>query len=294
MAVNETYLSQIALFAFGFAPRGWATCSGQLMPINQNQALFSLLGTTYGGNGTTTFALPDLRGRVPLCAGAGHVLGEVGGTEAVTLSAMQMPVHTHQLDISALTAAARCKDGGANRWTPLSSVPAIEGSGSQPFTDDPLTTGTSVVRAVHITELRTRINALRARVGLGAFSWTDPVLTSETTVIHAQHILELRTALLQAYAGGGLTSPTFTDPTLGVGTTMKVAHVAEIRTAVSAADTMTYSNVPPDASMNSGAIVMGGTVTAATAGGSQPHLNAMPFLALNYCIALQGIYPSQG
>ena len=63
---NEPYLSEIGVFAFAFAPRGWATCSGQLLPINQNQALFSLLGTTYGGNGQTTFALPDLRGRVPL------------------------------------------------------------------------------------------------------------------------------------------------------------------------------------------------------------------------------------
>ncbi len=78
---TEPYLSEIALFAFAFAPRGWATCSGQLLPINQNQALFSLLGTTYGGNGQTTFALPDLRGRAPLgfaAAGARTQLGADG------------------------------------------------------------------------------------------------------------------------------------------------------------------------------------------------------------------------
>ncbi|MEO6238348.1 MAG: tail fiber protein, partial [Vicinamibacterales bacterium] len=69
--MTEPFLSEIALFPFNFAPRGWATCSGQLLPINQNQALFALLGTTYGGNGQTTFALPDLRGRVPIGVGQG-------------------------------------------------------------------------------------------------------------------------------------------------------------------------------------------------------------------------------
>jgi microcystin-dependent protein len=83
------------MFAFGYAPQGWALCNGQLMNINQNQGLFSLLGTTYGGNGQTTFALPDLRGRCAMHAGAGHTLGEKAGAEAVTLSISQLPAHIH-------------------------------------------------------------------------------------------------------------------------------------------------------------------------------------------------------
>jgi microcystin-dependent protein len=94
------YLSEIQLFACNFAPRGYAFCSGQILPIAQNTALFSLLGTTYGGNGQTTFALPDLRGRVPVHPGQGPglsnvSLGEVGGVETVTLTANQMPAHSH-------------------------------------------------------------------------------------------------------------------------------------------------------------------------------------------------------
>ena len=91
----EPFLSEIRIMSFGFAPRGWALCDGQLLPINQNQALFSLLGTTYGGDGRTTFALPDLRGRVPIQVGAGHSLGESGGEAAHTLSTAEIPSHTH-------------------------------------------------------------------------------------------------------------------------------------------------------------------------------------------------------
>ena len=93
--MSEPYLSEIRIMSFVFAPRGWALCNGQQLPINQNQALFSLLGTTYGGNGQTTFALPDLRGRVPMHAGAGHTLGERAGEQAHTLSIAEMPQHVH-------------------------------------------------------------------------------------------------------------------------------------------------------------------------------------------------------
>lgn len=96
------FIGQITLFAGNFAPRGWAFCQGQLLPINQNAALFSLLGVTYGGNGTTNFALPDLRGRAPIGMGQGpglgnYVQGQVGGVESVTLLSTQMPQHTHSL-----------------------------------------------------------------------------------------------------------------------------------------------------------------------------------------------------
>ena len=91
----EPFLSEIRIMSFNFAPKGWAMCNGQLLPINQNQALFSLLGTTFGGNGQTTFALPDIRGRVPIHVGSGHILGQAGGEQAHTLSASEMPQHTH-------------------------------------------------------------------------------------------------------------------------------------------------------------------------------------------------------
>jgi microcystin-dependent protein len=94
----EPFLSEIRLMSFGFAPKGWAMCNGQLLPINQNQALFSLLGTTFGGDGRTTFALPDFRGRVPIHVGNGHTLGEKGGQDAVTLNIGNLPAHTHVLN----------------------------------------------------------------------------------------------------------------------------------------------------------------------------------------------------
>ena len=93
----EPFLSEIRLFSISFAPKGWALCNGQLLPINQNQALFSLLGTTYGGNGQTTFALPDLRGRYAMHEGNGHTLGEKAGAETATITQQQMPTHLHFL-----------------------------------------------------------------------------------------------------------------------------------------------------------------------------------------------------
>src|ERR671921_595893 len=91
----EPFLSEIRIFSFNFPPKGWAFCNGQQLPINQNQGLFSLLGTTYGGNGQTNFALPDLRGRTPIHVGSGHTLGERGGEQAHTLSIAELPTHTH-------------------------------------------------------------------------------------------------------------------------------------------------------------------------------------------------------
>jgi microcystin-dependent protein len=91
----EPFLSEIRIMSFAFAPKGWALCNGQLLPINQNQALFSLLGTTFGGDGRVNFALPDLRGRAPIHVGSGHTLGEGGGEQAHTLSIAELPTHTH-------------------------------------------------------------------------------------------------------------------------------------------------------------------------------------------------------
>ena len=97
----EPFLSEIRLFSFGFAPKGWALCNGQLLPINQNQALFALLGTTYGGDGRTTFGLPNLQGRVPIHVGSGHSLGEQAGEQAHTLSIAEVPAHVHTAQASA-------------------------------------------------------------------------------------------------------------------------------------------------------------------------------------------------
>ena len=94
----EPFLSEIRIMSFGFPPKGWALCGGQLLPINQNQALFSLLGTTYGGDGRVNFALPDLQGRAPMHFGSGRTLGERGGEQAHTLSISEIPTHTHVLN----------------------------------------------------------------------------------------------------------------------------------------------------------------------------------------------------
>lgn len=97
----EPFLAEIRIVSFNFPPRGWALCNGQFLPINQNQALFALLGTTYGGNGQTTFALPNFRGRVPMHVGNDHTQGEAGGASAVTLTQAQLPAHTHPMTASA-------------------------------------------------------------------------------------------------------------------------------------------------------------------------------------------------
>lgn len=167
--MSEPFLSEIKLMSFNFAPKGWALCNGQIMAINQNQALFSLLGTTYGGNGQTTFALPDLRGRIPIHFGNGHTLGENAGSEAVTINIQQMPTHTHVL---------ACTTANAT---------------------------------------------------------TDSPTTSDTI----------------ANAGMNLYGP------------------------------------------SSGGLVAMNSSMVGNAGGSQPHTNMAPYLTLNFCIALQGIYPSQ-
>lgn len=100
----EPFLSEIRIMSFGFPPKGWATCDGQLLPINQNQALFSLLGTTYGGDGRVNFGLPNLQSRAPMHMGSGHTLGERGGEQAHTLSISEIPTHVH-------TAIAAAVDG---------------------------------------------------------------------------------------------------------------------------------------------------------------------------------------
>ncbi len=114
----DPFVAEIRIFPFNFAPKGWAWCDGQLMPLSQNTALFSLLGTTYGGNGKSNFALPDLQGRAPMHPGQGpglslHDLGETGGTETVTLLESEIPAHTHGLNSAILP---------GNRTTPVGNA----------------------------------------------------------------------------------------------------------------------------------------------------------------------------
>ena len=142
--MSDPFLAEIKIVSFGFAPKGWALCNGQLLPIAQNQALFSLLGTTYVGNGQTTFALPNLQGRVPFHTGSGFTLGQNGGEENHTLQISEMAAHTH-------TAQAATVDGdvpapspnilaaptgqiyaAANNLTSLAAGSVGQAGGSQP------------------------------------------------------------------------------------------------------------------------------------------------------------------
>jgi microcystin-dependent protein len=144
----EPFLSEIRIMSFNFPPKGWAFCSGQFMPINQNQALFSLLGTTYGGNGQTTFALPNLQGRVPIHVGDGHTLGEAAGSSAVTITQQTMPQHIHFMQGTststnnvATAAGALLAATNVTVYGPPQSLVALDPSsvtnvgGSQPHTN---------------------------------------------------------------------------------------------------------------------------------------------------------------
>ena len=168
----EPFLSEIRIFSFVFAPKGWALCNGQLLPINQNQGLFSLLGTTYGGDGRVNFALPNLRGQVPIHTGSGFTLGQKGGEYAHTVTSSEMPTHVHVASGSA---------GVANLPTP----------------------GGNLLATVDLTAFTTNVYAPAANL---------------------------------------------------------------------------VALAPPSVS---------------NVGGSQPHENRQPYLTLSFCIALQGIFPSQ-
>jgi len=129
----EPFLSEVRIMSFVFAPKGWALCNGQLLPINQNQALFSLLGTTFGGDGRVNFALPDLRGRTPIHVGSGHTLGERGGEQAHTLSIAELPQHVHVANANGTTATTGtpsntlilAKSAGANLYGAATNLQAM-------------------------------------------------------------------------------------------------------------------------------------------------------------------------
>jgi microcystin-dependent protein len=131
--MGTPFLAEIKIMSFNFAPKGWAMCNGQLLPINQNQALFSLLGTTYGGDGRQTFGLPNLQGRTPMHSGNGHVLGELGGEQAHTLSISELPTHTHTASAANVPATTNApsnarmisQSAGANLYAGASNLQAM-------------------------------------------------------------------------------------------------------------------------------------------------------------------------
>jgi microcystin-dependent protein len=143
----EPFLAELRLFSFGFPPKGWALCNGQLLPINQNQALFSLLGTTYGGDGRVTFGLPNLQARIPAHMGNGYNLGAIFGENAHTLSISEMPAHNHTMSANSNTGTGNVATGAvyadapsgvslykanANPGTPMNAAAIANTGGSQP------------------------------------------------------------------------------------------------------------------------------------------------------------------
>jgi microcystin-dependent protein len=137
--MSTPYLGEIRIFSFLFAPKGWAMCNGQTLPINQNQALFSLLGTTYGGNGINNFVLPNLQGRTPVYVGNGLVLGQTGGEQNHTVTINEMPAHTHQVTASSLAADQSVTLG--NVWANRDSTYSSTATGTMAPTAVPMTGG---------------------------------------------------------------------------------------------------------------------------------------------------------
>ena len=127
--MSEPFLAEVRIVGFNFAPRGWAFCDGQILPINQNQSLYSLLGTTYGGDGRTSFALPDLRGRTPIHVDGAHREGQKSGEETHTLAANEMPQHTHSLEATNTTGTGTAPQGDVLAEASLPVYASFSGAG---------------------------------------------------------------------------------------------------------------------------------------------------------------------
>jgi microcystin-dependent protein len=246
----DQYIGQLMLFAGNFAPRGWAFCHGQLLSIAQNSALFSLLGTTYGGDGQTTFGVPDLRGRAPIGMGQGPGLsnitqGEMAGAAAVTLTTAQMPAHSHPVTL----AGAEVNINATLKGT----ITTANAKGSFPATTVPVTDGKVTIP----------VNSSPRNTDL--FNPSEGVLAPTAAASY-------KAASNANYKENGSL----------VGA---VAKIPEIPFALTVSGTV-------DVPINTKAPVVG-TASAASAGGSQSVDIRSPYLGMNYCIAVEGIYPSR-
>lgn len=140
--MGEPYVGEIRMFAGNFAPAGWMFCEGQLLPISENETLFALIGTTYGGDGQSTFALPDLRGRLPMHMGNGFILAETGGSEEVTLTTNQIPIHTHPLLCAASGGTPNSNPQGGY-WGPSDQTQYSTAAGTVQMGNPAITAGAS-------------------------------------------------------------------------------------------------------------------------------------------------------
>jgi len=280
----EPYLGEVNIFAGNFAPRGWALCQGQILPISQHDALFSILGTTYGGDGRTTFALPDLRGRTVIGAGQGAGLtnrpvGQEGGVERVTLTEAQMPTHNHTMPSSSETTG---NTGGGQPHTNMQPYLAMNHtlSTTGPF---PNRTGSgSPSGAIGTID-----------IFAGHFAPGDSEL------LQGQHIPIASNPALYAilgptYGGDGRTDLAVPDlqgrVAIGAGSGSPLTpRVLGSESGVEEV-ILTESQMPSHAH---NAPASSSDATSAT-GGGQAHPNMQPDLALNYIIALQGLYPTGG
>jgi microcystin-dependent protein len=248
----DPIIGQLMLFAGNFAPRGWAFCNGQLLSIAQNSALFSLLGTTYGGDGRNTFGLPDLRGRVPIGMGQGPGFaniqqGEMAGSPTVTLTAAQMPQHNHAVTLTGAQVSINTTVTGTIKA-------GATASGNFPEKTVPVTGGEVTIP---VTSSNRSINESEPSKGV------------------------LSPTAENAYSSGDDGSHYNKNGTL-------INAVAKIP--------QTTLNLPVSGSVNvpiQTTAPVTGTASTAFAGGNSPVNTMSPYLGMNYCIALQGIYPSR-
>ena len=284
-AENEPFLAEIRLFACNFAPRGWLQCDGQILPINQNQSLYSLLGTTYGGDGRTSFALPDLRGRVPVGFGTGFNIGQKGGGETHILSQQDLPSSSHAHSLPGTGYATSSVSGGGQPHNNLQpylvlnylialtgTYPSRSGESSEGGIDAyiaeiMLFAGNFAIRSWAFC--KGQLLAISQNTAL--FSLIGTTYGGDGRTTTALPNLQGRTAIhAGANAGPGLTRRM-----LGarLGTTTEALGATHLP---SHTHTLSPSTTP-----------------TGTSGSGQAHDNMMPYLAVNYCIALYGTYPSR-
>jgi microcystin-dependent protein len=252
----DPYIGQLMLFAGNFAPRGWAFCDGQLLSIAQNSALFSVLGTTYGGNGETTFGVPDLRGRAPIGMGHGPGLpnitqGQQGGAAAVTLTTAQMPAHSHPVTLAGAQANINT--------TVTATLSGATASGNFPAT--PLTVKGEVAIPVN-------------KIGGPFINSSKP---AEAIMVNLPDTPA--TKIYSTGAGNGIYSG-------------KAIPVTKGETTIP----QTPLNLPVSGSVNipiQMTAPVTGTASTTSVGSNLPVSIMSPYLGMNYCIAVEGIYPSR-